>query len=93
MNKQGRRVILIYKAHMYTEASLDPERCTHKSDEKARRNWLQTHLCQIDPYEDIAIPDIDHQEDDTMEEADIDTGQNCHPVTLKHRHQREAPQP
>ncbi len=44
MNKQGRRVILIYKAHMYTESSLDPERCTHESDEKAKRNWLQTHL-------------------------------------------------
>jgi hypothetical protein len=25
MYNQGRRVILIYKAHMYTEASLDPE--------------------------------------------------------------------
>ncbi len=33
--KQGRRVIMIYKAHMYTKASLDLERCTHKSDEKA----------------------------------------------------------
>ncbi len=43
-NKQGRRVIMIFKAHMYTEASLDPERCRHKSDEKARRNWLLTHL-------------------------------------------------
>ena len=48
MNKQGRRVILIYKAHMYTEASLDLERCTHKSDEKDRRSWLHTHLRQID---------------------------------------------
>ncbi len=44
MNKQGRMVILIYKAHMYTEVSLDPERCTHKSNEKAIRNWLQTYL-------------------------------------------------
>ena len=43
MHKQGRRVILIYKAHMYTEASLDPERCTHKSDENAMRAWLVTH--------------------------------------------------
>ena len=37
MNKQGRRVILIYKAHMYKEATFDPERCSYKSDEKARR--------------------------------------------------------
>jgi hypothetical protein len=35
MNKQGRRVILIYKAHMYSDSSLDPERCSHKTDEKA----------------------------------------------------------
>ena len=74
MNKQGRRVILIYKAHIYTEAySLDPERCTHKSDEKFMRSWLQTHLRPIDQYEDIASTDIDHQEDDTMEKADVDT--------------------
>jgi hypothetical protein len=38
MSKHGRMVILIYNAHMYTEASLDPERCTHKSDEKSRRS-------------------------------------------------------
>ena len=58
MNKQGHMVILIYKAHMHTEASLDPERCAHKSDEKARRIWIHTHLRQIDQYEDIASPDI-----------------------------------
>ncbi len=56
INKQGRRVILIYKAHMHAEASLDPERCTHKSDEKVRRSWLQTHMRQIDQYEDIDNP-------------------------------------
>jgi hypothetical protein len=75
MSKQGRRVILIYKAHIYTEASLDPERCTHKSDEKAKRSWKQTHLRQIDQYEDIASPDTEYQEDDAMEEAEGDTGQ------------------
>ena len=30
---------------------------------------------QIDQYEDVDNPDRDHQEDDTMEEADADTGQ------------------
>ena len=73
MQKQGRRVILIYKAHIYNEASLDPERCTHKSDEKARRSWLLTHLRQIDQYEDIDSPVRDQQDDDTMEEAKFDT--------------------
>ena len=37
MHKQGRRVLSIYKAHMYNEATLDPERCSCNSDEKARR--------------------------------------------------------
>ena len=48
MNKDGRRVMLIYKAHMYKEATLDPKRCSHKADEKTMRSWLQTHLRQID---------------------------------------------
>ncbi len=56
MHKQGRRVILIQKAHMYSEASLDPERCTHKLDEKVMRSWIQTHLRQMDQYEDINNP-------------------------------------
>ncbi len=64
---------MIYKAHIYTEASLDPEKCTHKSDEKAKRSWIQTHLRQIYQYEDIASLGTDHQEDDTMEEAYVDT--------------------
>ena len=75
MNKQSRRVMLIYKAHMYTEVTLDPERCAHTSDEKAMRNWLQTHLRQIDQYEDIDSPARDQHEDDTMEEADAGTEQ------------------
>ena len=29
-SKQGRRIILIYKSYMYSEASLDIERCTLK---------------------------------------------------------------
>ena len=72
MSKQGRRVILIYKANMYSEATLDPERCTHKSDEKAMRDWLLTHLRQIDPYQDINNPIGEQQEDDIMEEEDAD---------------------
>jgi len=72
MNKQGRRVILIYKAHMYSEASLDPERCSHKTDEKAGRAWLLTHIRQINKYEDINSPTGEKQEDDIMEEEDTD---------------------
>ncbi len=74
MSKEGRRVILIYKAHVYNEASLDPERCTHKSDEKAKRAWLLTHIRQIDQYEDITSPTGEQQEDDIMDEEDADPG-------------------
>ena len=72
MNKQGHMVILIYKAHMYTEAVLDPERCTHKLNEKAKRNWLQTHMRQIYQFDDINNPTREQQEDDNMEEKDAD---------------------
>ena len=74
MNKQGRMVILIYKAHMYSESSLDPERCLHKTDEKARRAWLLSHIRQIDQNEDINNPTGEQQEDDNMEEEDADPG-------------------
>ncbi len=74
MCKYGRKGILIYKAYMYSEASLDPERCTHKSDEKARRAWLLTHIRQVNQYEDINNPTGEHEEDDIMEEEDADPG-------------------
>ena len=90
MGKQCRIVILIYKAHMYNEVSLDPVRCTHKSDEKARRTWLITHLRQIDQYKDTNSPIRDQHEDDTMEEAEADTGQPARtempPVAVEHMH-------
>jgi hypothetical protein len=35
-SKHGLRSILIYKSHIYTEASLDLERISHKLDQKAR---------------------------------------------------------
>ena len=59
---------------MYNEATLDPERCTHKSDEKARRKWLITYLCHIDQYEDINNPTGDQHKDDIMEEKEADPG-------------------
>ena len=64
---------MIYKAHMYKEATLDPKRCSYTSDEKAMRIWLQTHMRQIDQHEDIDNPVRDQHEDDIMEEANADT--------------------
>ena len=49
---------MIYKAHMYYEASLNLERCTLKTDEKTKRNTLTTHLRHIDQYEDVTNPYI-----------------------------------
>ena len=96
MSKQGRRVILIYKTHMYNEASLDPDRCTHKSDEKARRIWLITHLRQVDQYEDINNPIGDQKEDDIMEEEEADTCQPARteipPAAVEHMHTHGAQQ-
>jgi hypothetical protein len=42
--KHDRRSILIYKPHMYTEASLDPERCIIKTDQQARNKWVANHV-------------------------------------------------
>jgi hypothetical protein len=45
---QGRRAMLIYKAHMHPEASLNPDHCTPKSDAKAMNSWLQALIKNID---------------------------------------------
>jgi hypothetical protein len=39
-SKQGLRSILIYRSHMYTEASLDSKRCSLKVDQKVRNQWV-----------------------------------------------------
>ncbi len=76
-SKQGLRSILIYKSHVYKEASLDPERCTFKSDEKARNSWVSNLIGDLGHYEDVGSPANNTQqeymeEDDTIEE-DADT--------------------
>ena len=45
--KQGLRSILIYKSHMYTEASLDPEWCSYKSDQKAKSLGVANPIRQL----------------------------------------------
>ena len=61
-SKHGLRSILIYKCHMYTEASLDSERCSHKSDQKARNLWVASQIRQLGHYEDVISPTIHTQE-------------------------------
>ena len=55
-SKQGRMSILIYKSYMYSEASLDPERCSFKIDQKARNQWVSIHAQHIRQFEDVSSP-------------------------------------
>jgi hypothetical protein len=71
--KQGLRSILIYKSHMYTEASLDPERCNYKSDQKPNDLWAANQIRQLGHYKDVNIPNINTQEE--YMEGDINTGE------------------
>ena len=67
-SKQGLRSILIYKSHMYKEASLDPERCTQKTDQKAKNLWVATQIRQLGHYEDVISPTThthEYMEEDT----------------------------
>ena len=60
--KQGLRSVLIYKSHMYTEASLDPKRCNHKSDQKATNLWVANHMRQLGHYGNVNSMTIYTQE-------------------------------
>ncbi len=62
--KQGQRSMLVYRSHMYTEASLDPERCSLKSVQKARNHWVVNQVRQLGHFEDVSSPEIiTHDED------------------------------
>ena len=52
---------------MYTEASLDLERCNFKSYQKARNQWVANHVRQLGHYEDVDSP-IVNPKDEYMEE-------------------------
>ena len=45
--KQYLRSILINKSYMYTEASLDPERCSYKSDKIAINLCVANQIRQL----------------------------------------------
>jgi hypothetical protein len=70
--KQGLRSILIYKSHIYKEASLDPERCSFKVDQKPRTQWVANQIRQLGRYEDVCSPNI-YTQAEYMEE-NINTG-------------------
>ena len=70
-SKQELRSILIYKSHMYKEASLDPKRCSHKTDQHARNLWVANQLRQLRHYEDGNSPDNHTHEEYTEENINM----------------------
>jgi hypothetical protein len=58
---------------MYTEASLDPERCIHNTDQHARNQMVANQLRQLGHYEDVSNPN-NHTQEEYMEE-DINMGE------------------
>ena len=84
-HKQGLRSILIHKSHMYTEASLDPERCSYKSDQKAKSMWVANQIRKLGHYEDAIRPNI-HTQEEYMEE-EINMAEH---VKVIHRRRRQS---
>ena len=66
-SKQGRRSIIIYKSYMYSEASLDPGKCTYKLDQKARNQW--GHARQIGQFEGVSSPPQNTYDEEIKTEA------------------------
>ena len=62
------RVILIYKTYMHTESTLDPERCSFKSDAGTRSKWITKQIQQVDEHEDCVSPPLPTVVDEDMEE-------------------------
>jgi hypothetical protein len=54
---------------MYMEASLDPERCSFKIDQKARNHWVSTHARQIGQFEDVNNPPNIPRDEEMEEET------------------------
>ncbi len=53
---------------MHTEAALDPERCSYKSDAGTRSKWITKQIQQVDQYEDCVSPPHTTGVDEDMEE-------------------------
>ena len=62
------RVILIYNIYMHTEATLEPERCSYKSDAGTRGKWITKQIQQVHQHEDCISPPHTTGVDEDMEE-------------------------
>jgi len=45
---------------MYTETSLDQERCNFKANQKASNQWVANQVRQFGHYEDVGSPIINN---------------------------------
>ena len=65
---------------MFTEASLDPERCATKADHNARRSWNTMHIRHIGLFEDVKTLHINPIREEAMEKGAMeeDTGHTYH---------------
>ena len=55
---------------MYSEASLDPGKCTFKMDQKARNQWVSAHARQIGQFEDVNNPPQNAYDEEMETEAE-----------------------
>jgi hypothetical protein len=61
---------------MYTEASLEPERCTTKANQNAGICWIKSHSRQIDQFEDVNSPSINTTRGEAMEDEAMEEDTN-----------------
>jgi hypothetical protein len=92
---QGTRVILIYKTHMHSEATLDPERCAFNTNVTTRGKWLIKQIQHLDQHEDCISPPHVMGGDEAMEEdayQATEQGQNELPPSGSGQHQPKTMQ-
>jgi len=92
-SKQGSRVLLIYKTYMHTESSLDPGRCTFKTDANMRSKWITKQIQQVDQHEDCNSPPPQMGGDKDMEEDAhhaVEQGQTKLPPNGSGQHQPDT---
>jgi len=96
MNKHGRRVILIYKAHMYKEATLDPKDArTSRTRRPGAYGFKHTYVRLTSTRTSPARSEINLRTTQRRRQTQTQgrlPRQNCHPAAVEHKHPQEAPQ-
>jgi hypothetical protein len=61
-------MVFIYKTNMHPGSILNPEQCTTKVGQNARKRWLNATLQQMDHHQATASPPPEHEHDEEMQE-------------------------